>query len=1218
MRHRPEDLALLVAPLRSARSRYALAVGAVLLAALNANAAQAQDATWIGSSPPSSSSSDWFTAANWSTGSVPTGVATFNGTTPAVIFLNSGQASIDSIVLPTGAASYTFIVGSVGKARLEFNGSGILNSSTSVPSLVLGTGEIDFNNSSSAGNAAINIALASPINTSLRFNGSSTAGTADITNRGQLVFAGFSTAGNATVTTLDFGRTTFQERATAGNATFTNGANLVFTDSSSAENAQITNTGALNFQGGSTAADATINNNAGSTSFSGSSTAGNSHIVNAASLNFGDTSTAGHATITTSAGTVAFNGASTAGNAHITDRAVLNFNNASTAGQSTIDVVTLAGSVVFNDTSSAGHATINNSWFVTFNGASTAGTAAIINSGNAALGFNGTSSAGSALITNDGALSSVQFANSASAGRSTIVNFGLFNFLNTSSAGQASIINSNRFSFRDSSSAGDAGILNSGQILFRNTSTAGNAAITNSGTLDFLDTSTGGTARLINQAGTVDFSASAGANNDGRLSVGSIEGTGVFYLGARQVTVGGNNLSTTVSGLIGDCFDSVPSCASGAVGGMLVKAGTGTLTLTGANTYSGGTMVSDGTLRLSGAGRLGATSGTTTVAGGILDLGGTTQTQAEFKLSGGTIRNGSVNAPIASIGGIIDGVGGNASLTTLAGTTTLLGVNGYTGATNVNGGILDVEGSITGTSLVAVTSGGVLTGAGTIDPLTVTIGAGGTFAPGNGTPGSSTTIIGNLALASGALYQVQIGSSTASFANVSGTATLGGATLNAVFTPGSFVTRQYAILTAGSVGGTFGQVTSVNMPANFKTNVSYDSSHAYLDLSLAFTPPPNSGSNGNQQNVGNAVSDYFNSGGSMPLVFGALNAGGLAQVSGEMATGSQQTTFDAMNLFMGLLTDPFVAGRGDPVSAVGGSARDAFASIYRKAPPPAPGFEQRWSVWAAGYGGSQTASGNAALGSNDASHSIYGTAVGADYRLSPDTLAGFAFAGGGTSFSVNGLGGGRSDLFQAGAFLRRTMGPAYLSGALAYGWQDITTDRTVTVAGIDRLRAEFDANAWSGRIEGGYRLAVLGAGVTPYAAGQFTTFDLPAYAESVLSGASMFALDYAGKSVTDTRSELGLRSDKSFALQDGLLTLRGRLAWAHDFDPGRSLAATFQVLPGASFVVNGASQAADSAIATASAEIKWLNGWSAAATFEGEFSSVTRAYAGKGVVRYAW
>ena len=63
---------------------------------------------------------------------------------------------------------------------------------------------------------------------------------------------------------------------------------------------------------------------------------------------------------------------------------------------------------------------------------------------------------------------------------------------------------------------------------------------------------------------------------------------------------------------------------------------------------------------------------------------------------------------------------------------------------------------------------------------------------------------------------------------------------------------------------------------------------------------------------------------------------------------------------------------------------------------------------------------------------------------------------------------------------------------------------------------------------------------------------------------------------------------------------------------------TFQTLPGASFVVNGAAPARDAALTTASAEMKWRNGFSLAATFEGEFSNVTRSYAGKGVARYQW
>jgi uncharacterized protein with beta-barrel porin domain len=323
-----------------------------------------------------------------------------------------------------------------------------------------------------------------------------------------------------------------------------------------------------------------------------------------------------------------------------------------------------------------------------------------------------------------------------------------------------------------------------------------------------------------------------------------------------------------------------------------------------------------------------------------------------------------------------------------------------------------------------------------------------------------------------------------------------------------------------------------------------------------------------------------------------------------------------MGLFLGLLTDPFVTGRGNPLTPSSGappfaeeddsasayaakdkarskSERDAYAAIYRKA-PLAQTYDPRWRVWAAGFGGSQTTDGNATLGSNTVTSRVFGTAVGADYLFSPRTIAGFALAGGGTNFSLaNALGTGRSDLFQAGAYVRHTAGPAYISAALAYGWQDITTDRTVTVAGFDRLRAEFNANAFSGRVEG-------------------------AYAEQVLAGASAFALAYGSRSVTDTRSELGFRTDKSYAMPNAVLTLRGRLAWAHDFNPDRNIAATFQTLPGASFVVGGAAQAHDSALTTASAEMKWLNGWSAAATFEGEFSDVTRSYAGKGVVRYAW
>jgi uncharacterized protein with beta-barrel porin domain len=77
-----------------------------------------------------------------------------------------------------------------------------------------------------------------------------------------------------------------------------------------------------------------------------------------------------------------------------------------------------------------------------------------------------------------------------------------------------------------------------------------------------------------------------------------------------------------------------------------------------------------------------------------------------------------------------------------------------------------------------------------------------------------------------------------------------------------------------------------------------------------------------------------------------------------------------------------------------------------------------------------------------------------------------------------------------------------------------------------------------------------------------------------------------------------VRTDKPFVLNDAVLALRGRAAWAHNFDTDRSIVATFQALPGASFVVDGAAQARDAALVTAAAEMTWANGFAAAATDE--------------------
>jgi autotransporter-associated beta strand protein len=574
------------------------------------------------------------------------------------------------------------------------------------------------------------------------------------------------------------------------------------------------------------------------------------------------------------------------------------------------------------------------------------------------------------------------------------------------------------------------------------------------------------------------------------------------------------------------------------------------------------------------------------------------------------------------------------------GTLTLSGANAYTGTTSVVGGVLAVNGSIAASSLTSVQSGGTLIGTGTVGATQVN--AGGVFAPGSGTAGTSMIVSGNLAFQSGAVYLVQINPTSASFANVNGIATLGGATVNAVFAPGSYVEKRYTILsTTGGVSGTFAPtVATTNLPSNFRTQLNYDGGHAFLDLTLgSASGVENGGLNANQSAVNNAITGFFNSNGSIPGVFGSLTPAGLTQASGENATAVQQSTFSAMSQFINLLTGPFfsheggVTGDAPNAPAYADDSLDANAYAGAKSSttvndayglftktPLRRAHDPRWSVWAAGFGGTQQSDGNAVTGSNNASSTVFGTAVGLNYFLSPDTLVGFALGGGGTRFAVTGFGNGRSDLFQTGLFVRHATGAAYVSAALGYGWQDVTTDRTVTIAGADRLRAEFNANAWTGRVETGYRFVapLIGLGITPYAAGQSTALVLPGYAEQVVSGAQTFALGYNAKTVIDSRTELGVRTDRTIALVDAALVMRGRFAWVHDFNPDRSVAAAFQTLPGAGFVVAGAAQAPNSALAALSAQVTWLNGWSAATSFEADASSVTRSYAGKAVVRAVW
>jgi uncharacterized protein with beta-barrel porin domain len=806
----------------------------------------------------------------------------------------------------------------------------------------------------------------------------------------------------------------------------------------------------------------------------------------------------------------------------------------------------------------------------------------------------------------------------------------------TISAGIIGIfVGATNFNFGDSTFSG--GIQNSGMIsagfagISVNNVSTFSGGISNSGTI-----SAGNDGILVNGVSTF----SGGISNSGTISA-RFAGIAVENVGSLS---GGISNSGTIAGQTGITVSSVSAFSGNISNSGTISAANGIVIGSGVTFAPSSAIVNSGTI-IGTTAAIDVSAATSPVTidqtGGLISGSIKLSTNADMlNVSGGTI-----NGSITSLG--------TASALNQSGGLVLLSGTNSIGTATLTGGTLEIgDASHTSTTLTLTNTttldvtGGTLEGHGTLIG-NATIGNGATLMPGGSI--GTLTITGNLALSSGSTYVVEFSPTQASQTQVLGSATLGGATVDAIVTANQFgqhAGNTYTILTATNALGagnvfnpvvSFGGLTaSEHLVLEGAAALSY-TTDAFLTVpNYAVTLALPSNAPLNAQNAANAFNSFILAGGTVPAGFqnlaglsgNALNTA-VNQLAGQGQGSFAPTGFQAGSMFLNLMLNPYVEGRG--AFGTGGPAVGpalAYAPDQSSAPAaeafsalalgPRGAFEPRMSFWASAYGGSGTIQGNATSGAATTTAQIYGFATGVDYLALPNTIFGLALGGGGTNWgAAQGLGGGHSDMFQAGIYGTSHIGSAYVSGALAYSLQDVTTTRTVTLDGSDTLQGNFAADVASARLEAGYRLPFGLLAMTPYGAVQTQAMFLPSYAEYATSGSSQFALTYTNHTYSATRTELGAWFD-SDVLADKGVKLYGRLAWAHDFDNEGTSTAFFQSLPGANFLINSAKPAADGALVTAGFEYKLMGGWSVLGKFDGEFSSTTAIFSGTGTIRNVW
>ncbi|RRY06881.1 autotransporter domain-containing protein [Brucella anthropi] len=708
-----------------------------------------------------------------------------------------------------------------------------------------------------------------------------------------------------------------------------------------------------------------------------------------------------------------------------------------------------------------------------------------------------------------------------------------------------------------------------------------------------------------------------------------ITGTG-FSQTARSVTMTGNGGGFDIADA--EARFTVSQALSGS--GALVKSGDGTLVLSGANSYSGGTLVNGGTLQgdtesLQGniinnarlvfdqqsdgafAGDLSGTGTFVKSGGGKLVLSGANSYSGGTLVSGGTLLGDTAslqgnitnNAQLVfdqQSDGIFTGsLSGSGSLVKQGSGMLVFNGNGagFAGSTVVENGMLKVGDADPSAAVlggdVTIGTGGTLRGHGVI--------LGSVTNQGILRPGGSVgtlTINGNLVQTANSVLQIDTTpAGEAGKLVVGGSAQLAGG-LSIIGENGSWSPQtNYTILTsAGGISGTFANIDS-NL-AFLTPSLTYGATTIDLRLNRNDTSFASVGETRNQKAVAGAADrlgrgEVYNA---LVSLSAAEARAGFDALSGEIHASVKGALIDESRFARDAIGDRLRASfdanckAGNPVWTGKGSA-GAYGQACANTAETA--------FWLQGYGawGSNDGDGNAAKLSGSAGGVFIGTDIPVgSWRTG--LMAGY----GNSSFDADDrFSSADVDSYTLGAYAGTVIekvgaGDIGLRFGATHSWYDIDTGRSISFAGFHAVEeTSYDAQALQLFGEAGYKMQAGRASFEPFANLAYVRLHTDGY-----DGDGVAGLHSDSDNSDVTYTTLGLRAATDLTLGGLASTLHATLGWQHaagDITP----VARHAFAGSEPFSVAGVPIAEDAALIEAGLNFQFSENASLAAGYKGQF-----------------